>query len=109
MVKSYRSLKFKNKSYSIYFNSLPTLKDCEEKFTKSKITESTESQVKGLFKHTILPAFSEDFTFSDKKEADKALKTLKKLVSQLKVTDFFLFGAKATKSPLFKVNSCFPG
>jgi len=68
--------------------SLPTLKDCEEKYAKKEITESVESQVKGLFKDTILPAFSEDFTFSDKKHADKALKTLKKLVSQLKVNDF---------------------
>ena len=57
---------------------------------KTKITESVESQVKNLWKHTILPALGEDLTFSDKKHAEKAVKTLKRLVSKLKVDDFWI-------------------
>ena len=58
--------------------------------TKKPIKESTESQVKDLWKHTILPALGEDLTFSDKKNAMKAVKTLKKLVSKLDVNDFWI-------------------
>tara|TARA_Y100000593_G_scaffold88265_1_gene170234 strand:+ start:703 stop:921 length:219 start_codon:yes stop_codon:yes gene_type:complete len=57
---------------------------------EGKLNESVESQVKGLWKHTILPALGEDLTFGDKKNAQKALQVLKRLVSQLKVNDFWI-------------------
>ena len=67
-----------------------------------KLTESIDSQVKGFFKHTLLPAFSEDFTFGDKKNADRALKLLKKLVSQLKVNDFYISEGKLTEGKIVR-------
>ena len=72
---------------------------------EGKLNESVESQVKDFFKHTLLTAFSEDFTFSDKKHADKALKTLKKLVSQLRVNDFWIGEGKLSEAKMHSLNA----
>ena len=63
----------------------------EGKLKKDKLTESWQRDINDLYKQTILPAFSEDLPqFKDKKEADKALKLLKKLVNKLKVSDRYI-------------------
>jgi soluble cytochrome b562 len=69
---------------------------------EGKLTESVESQVKGLWKHTILPALGEDLTFGDKKNAVKAIKTLKQLVSKLNVNDFYIGEGKLTEGKYFQ-------